>query len=99
MSGSESGQTSTDAGESSLRRQRVQDALAELLDADEHGNSYRYFRASDLVDVDPELSSAMVGSHLPEIEEESPLSSGLSVERYTDRRCGASLWTVGRETE
>ena len=41
---------------SKSRQQRVQDALKQLLNADEHDNSYRYFRASDVVDVDPELS-------------------------------------------
>lgn len=94
MEGDEQGMT---AIESNSRRQRVQDALAALLSADEHDNSYRYFRASDVVDIDSELSPAMVGSYLPRIEAESPLSSGLIVERYTERRCGASLWIVTRE--
>lgn len=96
---SETGNIETDASESNPRRQRVQDALADLLAADEHDNSYRYFRASDVADIDAELSAAMVGSYLPEIEDESPLSSGLSVERYTDRRCGASLWIVRRDIQ
>jgi hypothetical protein len=67
------------------------------LSADEHDNSYRYFRASDAAEVDAELSPAMVGSYLPRIEAESPLLSGFVVERYTERRCGASLWIVTRE--
>jgi len=85
------------ATESKSRQQRVQDALRHLLNADEHGNSYRYFRASDVVDVDSELSPAMVGLYLPRIEAESPLPSGLAIERYTERRCGASLWIVKRD--
>lgn len=89
----------TDAGESNPRRQRVQDALADLLAADEHGNSYRYFRASDVAGIDSELSPAMVGSYLPEIEDESPLANGLTIDRYTDRRCGASLWIVRKDTQ
>ena len=80
-------------------RQRVQDALADLLEVDEHNNSYRYFRASDVAEGNSELSPAMVGSHLPQIEDESPLSNGITVERYTDRRCGASLWIVRRASE
>jgi hypothetical protein len=72
---------------SKSRQQRVQDALKQLLNADEHDNSYRYFRASDVVDVDPELSPAMVGSYLPQIEAESPLPSGLAIERYSERQC------------
>jgi hypothetical protein len=80
--------------ESKSRRQRVQDALRDLLNGDEHDNSYLYFRASDVVDVDPELSPAMVGSYLPRIEADSPLPSGLAIERYTERQCGASLWIV-----
>jgi hypothetical protein len=83
--------------ESKSRQQRVQDALRDLLDADEHDNTYRYFRASDVIDIDPELSPAMVGSYLPRIEAESPLPSGLAIERYTERRCGASLWIVKRD--
>ena len=82
---------------SKSRQQRVQDALKQLLNADEHDNSYRYFRASDVVDVDPELSPAMVGSYLPQIEAESPLPSGLAIERYTERQCGASLWIVKKD--
>ena len=85
------------ATKSKSRQQRVQDALRDLLNGDEHGNSYLYFRASDVVDVDPELSPAMVGSYLPRIEAESPLPSGLAIERYTERRCGASLWIVKRD--
>ncbi len=80
-------------------RQRVQDALADLLEADEHNNSYRYFRASDVADRDSELSSTMVGSYLPEIEDESSLANEITVERYTDRRCGASLWIIRRASE
>ena len=83
--------------ESKSRQQRVQHALRDLLDADEHDNTYRYFRASDVIDIDPELSPAMVGSYLPRIEAESPLPSGLAIERYTERRCGASLWIVKRD--
>lgn len=80
-------------------RQRVQDALADMLEADEYNNSYRYFRASDVADRDSELSSTMVGSYLPEIEDESSLANGITVERYTDRRCGASLWIIRRASE
>ena len=80
--------------ESKSRRQRVQDALRDLLNGDEHDNSYLYFRTSDVVDVDPELSPAMVGSYLPRIEADSPLPSGLAIERYTERQCGTSLWIV-----
>ena len=80
-------------------RQRVQDALADLLEADEHNNSYRYFRASDVADRDSELSSMIVGSHLPEIEDESSLANGITIERYTDRRCGSSLWIIRRASE
>lgn len=85
--------------EPKTNRQRVEDALADLLEADEHNNSYRYFRASDVADRDSELSPAMVGSYLPQIEDESPLSNEITVERYTDRRCGASLWIVRRASE
>lgn len=85
--------------ESKQRRQRVEDALAELLDADDHGNSQQYVWASDVADVDSELSSAMVGTYLSQIADESPLSSGLAVEQYRERRGGASLWIARRETE
>lgn len=85
--------------ESATNRQRVRAALAKLLEADQNGNSYLYFRASDLQEVDPGISAAMAGSHLPEIEAESPLSDGLIVERYTDSRCGPTLWIVKRNAE
>ena len=62
-----------------------------------NGNRYLYFRASDLQEVDPEMSAAMAGSHLPEIEADSPLSNELIVERYTDSRCGPTLWILKEE--
>ena len=83
--------------ESAINRQRVRNALANLLEADQNDNSYLYFQASDLQKVDPEISAAMVGAHLPKIEADSPLSDGLIVERYTDRRCGPTLWIVKEE--
>lgn len=83
--------------ESPTNRERVENALATMLETDENGNSYRYFRASDLEEIDPEVSSAVARSHLPTIEEESPLSNGLIVERYTDTDCGPTLWTVRRD--
>jgi len=84
--------------ESKQRRQRVEDALAELLDADDHGNSQQYVWASDVADVDSELSPAMAGTYLSEIENDSPLSDGLIVEEYTERK-GASLWIARREDQ
>ena len=62
-----------------------------------NGNRYLYFRASDLQEVDPEMSAAMADSHLPEIEADSPLSNELIVERYTDSRCGPTLWILKEE--
>lgn len=85
--------------ESATNRQRVRNALTDLLEADQNGNSYLYFRASDLQEVDPEISAAMASSHLPEIEAESPLSDGLIIERYTDSRCGPTLWIVRENGE
>ena len=87
----------TDSTDSSPKRQRVENALAELLAADEYGNSFRYFRAADLQSIDSELSSAVIGSFLPQIEADSPLPNGLIIERYTDRRGGASLWIARTE--
>ena len=89
----------TDSTDLSPGRQRVEDALVELLDTDKYDNNFRYFRAADLQAIDSELSSAVIGSYLPQIEGDSPLSSGLIIERYTDRRGGASLWIVRNETE
>ena len=79
------------------RQQRVQNVVGDFLDSDEYGNSYRYFRAADIADSDPELSAAMVGSYLPKLEDESPLSSGIAVARHTDSRNSATLWIVRRE--
>ena len=53
--------------------------LANLLDADQNGNSFRYFRATDVEEIESELSAAMVGSHLSKIEDESPLDGSLIV--------------------
>ena len=86
-----------DSTDSSPERQRIEDALVELLATDEYGNSFRYFRATDLQAIDSELSSAVIGSFLPQIEDDSPLPNGLIVERYTDRRGGASLWIARTE--
>lgn len=80
-------------------RQHVQNALADFLDADEHNNSYRYFRAAVIADDDSDLSAAMVGTHLPKIEAESPLPNGLTIERHTDTQCRATLWVVSRNGE
>ena len=85
--------------ESEQRRQRVENALTELLDADEHGNSQQYVWASDVADVDSELSAAMAGTYLARIADESPLPSGLAVEQYRERRGGTSLWIVRREDQ
>jgi hypothetical protein len=84
---------------SPANRQHVQDALATFVESDQNDNSYQYFRASDLQEIDPQLSGAIIGSHLPTIEDESPLASGLIVERYTDANCGPTLWTVRREEQ
>jgi hypothetical protein len=78
-------------------QQQVEEAVTNLLEADEYNNHYRYFRASDVAEGDPGLSSAMVGTYLPEIEDDSPLENGVIVEVYTDRRCGASLWIARKE--
>lgn len=78
-------------------RQRVEDALADLLEADEHNNSYRYFQAADLPDIDSRLSASMAGYHLPKIETDSPLNNGISVERHTDSQGNPTLWIVQRE--
>lgn len=86
-------------GEAELNRQRVQNVLAEFLEADKHSNSYRYFRAADIANEDSDLSAAMVGTHLPEIESDSPLPNGLTIERHTDTQCRATLWVVSRNAE
>ena len=36
-------------------RQRVQDALATFVESDQNDNSYQYFRASDLQEIDPQV--------------------------------------------
>ena len=79
--------------------ERVESALKAFMDADPHGNAYRYFHASDLTNEDGELSASVVGTHLPNLRDESPLDGGIIVEEYTERRCGASLWLVRREDE
>ena len=84
--------------EAEINRQRVQSALSTLLDADDNANSFRYFRAADLQEIDPDVSAAIAGAHLPKIEVDSPLDSGLIVERHTDRRGGPTLWIVRRES-
>ena len=90
--------SSEGAGSEKTNCERVKEALARYLEADEYANGFRYFRASDVADVDPSLSSAIVGSYLTDLASGSPLSNGLVVESYTERRCGPSLWVV-REAE
>ena len=82
--------------ESNPNRRRVENALAAFLDADEYNNSYRYFRAADLHEIDPDVSAALAGCHLPDIEDASPLESGIIVERHTHSRNNATLWIVRR---
>ena len=90
--------SSEGAGSKKSNCQQVQDALVTYLEADEYANGFRYFQASDVADVDPSLSSTIVGSYLTDLAFGSPLSNGLVVESYTERRCGPSLWIV-REAE
>ena len=85
--------------ESKTNRQRVQDALTALLDADAYNDNYRYFHAADLREIDPEVSATMAGSHLSDIADASPLESGIIVERHTHSRNNATLWIVRRESE
>ena len=85
--------------EAETNRQRVQNALVTLLDTDDNGNSYRYFHATELHDIDPEVSANIAGSHLPDIEDASPLENGIIVERHTHSRNNATLWIVRRESE
>ena len=80
------------------RRQRVENAVVQLLDADEYGNSRRYFQAGDIADGGSELTSSMVGSYLPALEDESPLPSGITVARHTERN-NSTVWVVEREDE
>ena len=85
--------------EAEVNRQRVQNALSILLDADDNGNSFRYFRAADLEEIDPDVSATMAGSHLSDIADASPLESGIIVERHTHSRNNATLWIVRRKSE
>ena len=80
-------------------RERVLDALRRFMSDDPHGNTYRYFHASDLTDEDGDLSVAVVGSYLPKLRDDSPLDGGLVVEEYTERRCGPSLWLARKGNE
>jgi hypothetical protein len=80
------------------RKQRVQNAVARLLDTDEYGNSRRYFQAGDIADSDSELTSSMVGSYLPKLVDESPLASGITVARHTERN-SSTVWVVEQESE
>ena len=77
---------------SNTRQQQVEEAIAGLLANDEHGNDACYFYASDLKDIDPGLSSPVIGSYLPKIRDASPLPDGTILELYTKRRGGPSLW-------
>ncbi|WP_160135814.1 hypothetical protein [Halococcus salsus] len=78
-------------------RERVESALRRFISDNPHGNTHRYFRASNLTDGNSELSASLVGSYLPKLRDDSPLDDGLIVEEYTERRCGSSLWIARRE--
>ena len=86
----------TELGGPQSRKQRVQNAVVRFLDTDEHGNSRRYFQAKDIADSDSELTPAMVGSYLPKLVDESPLTSGVTVARHTERN-SSTVWVVKRE--
>ncbi|EMA56808.1 hypothetical protein C451_00340 [Halococcus thailandensis JCM 13552] len=77
------------------RRQRVENAVIQLLDTDEYGNSCRYFQAGDIADSDSELTSKMAGSYLPKLADESPLESGIAIGRHTERN-NSTVWVVKR---
>jgi hypothetical protein len=85
--------------EAKSNRQRVQNAVVDFLENDEYDNSYRYFRAGDIAEGDPHLSAAMVGTYLPEIEAESSLPNGLTIERRTETQCRATLWVGKKDSE
>ncbi|WP_049912961.1 hypothetical protein [Halococcus thailandensis] len=79
------------------RKQRVQDAVIRFLNSDKYGNSCRYFQAGDIADLDAELTSSMVGSYLPVLEDESPFASGITVAKHTERN-NSTVWVVRRES-
>ena len=88
----------TSLDKSQSRKQRVENAVVRFLESDEHANRRRYFQARDIADSNSELTSAMVGSYLPKLEADSPLSEGITVARHTVRN-SATVWVVRRESE
>jgi len=76
------------------RRQQVVKILVDMIENDAYNNDIHYIWASDIAEEDPDLSGSVVGTYLSDMEDDSPLSNGLEIERYTDTRCGPSLWTV-----
>ena len=78
------------------RKQRVQNAVVRFLDTDEYGNNSRYFQADKIADDDSELTSSIVGSYLPRLEDESPFPSGITIARHTERN-NSTVWVVRRE--
>ena len=88
----------TPLDKSQSRKQRVENAVVRFLESDEHGNRRRYFQARDIAGSDSELTPAIVGSYLPKLEADSPLSSGLIVARHTVRN-SATVWVVRKEGE
>ena len=76
------------------RRTRVARAVKAVLDECEYNERSKQFRAAHVKRKDPDLSAAVIGTYLPILKNESPLSNGLTIETYTERNCGANLWTV-----
>jgi hypothetical protein len=87
------------ARQTESNRERVESALRRFVSDNPHGNTHRYFRASDLTNEDGDLSASLVGSYLPKLRDDSPLDGGLIIEEYTERRCGSSLWVARRENK
>lgn len=57
-------------------------------------NSFQYFFAFNLKQINPMVSTAMAEKYLPKLAAESPLEDGIIVERFTPREEGLTTWMV-----
>ena len=65
---------------SPTNRQRVQDALATFVESDRNDNSYQYFWASDLQEIDPQVCG-----------DESAFRTGLGTGRWLESPFSGSV--------
>ena len=73
---------------------RVKNGVVKMRETGHPSNSFQYFFAFNLKEVDPKVSTAMAKKYLPRVAAESPLEDEIIVKKVTPRKDDPSTWIV-----